>query len=161
MPSPRKVSPSPSRSACTSFLNERSIAGPWRDSWGPNYISKSALHMRGQPKRNYREGDQDHQPDQVRDDKGNNALEDRREADVLNHAFYDEYVHADRRMDQPEFHRHHDDDAEPDRIEAEMGDDWEDNRHGQDDHRHRIHQAAERQVHQHDQRQPAVGAQAQ
>ena len=32
-------------------------------SWGPNYYSRSALHMRGQPKRDYREGDQDHQPD--------------------------------------------------------------------------------------------------
>src|SRR5215470_11042444 len=31
MPSPWKVSPSPSLSACTSFLNDRSIAGSWRN----------------------------------------------------------------------------------------------------------------------------------
>ena len=78
----------------------------------------------------------------------------------LHHAFDDKHVHPDRRMDQPEFHRHHDDDAEPDRIEAEVGDDREDDRHRQDDHRHRVHQAAEHQVHQHDQRQHAVAAEA-
>src|SRR5690242_14345852 len=41
MPSPRKISPSPSLSALTSFLNERSM-GHSRVrpiSWGPNYIA--------------------------------------------------------------------------------------------------------------------------
>jgi hypothetical protein len=32
-----------------------------------------------------------------------------------------------------------------------------DDRHGQDDHRHRVHQAAEHQIHHHDQREHAVG----
>src|ERR1017187_8564386 len=112
--------------------------------------------MRGQPERDDREGDQDHQPDQVGDDKGDNALEDRRETDVLDHAFYHEHVHSDRRMDQAEFHRHHDDDAEPDRVEAQMRDDREDDRDGEDDHGHGVHQAAEHQIHQHDQRHYAV-----
>ena len=39
MPSPWKVSPSPSLSACTSFLNERSIAGSWTE---PGYIYTGA-----------------------------------------------------------------------------------------------------------------------
>src|ERR1700681_3983240 len=98
MPSPWKVSPSPSRSACTSFLNERSINGLPANGLGPNYIITSYLHMRGQPERDDREGDQDHQPDQVGDDEGDNTLENGRETDVLHHAFYHEYVHADRRM---------------------------------------------------------------
>src|SRR5215471_12667250 len=41
MPSPRKVSPSPSVSACTSFLKERSIASTWRDG-GYIYIGAGA-----------------------------------------------------------------------------------------------------------------------
>src|ERR1700693_2935422 len=158
MPSPRKVSPSPSLSACTSFLNERSIVRYRLNGWDPNYIAWIGLHMRGQPERDHREGDQDHQPDQVGDDKGNNALEDSRETDVLDHAFYYEHVHPDRRMDQAEFHRHHDDDAEPDRVEAQMHDDREDDRDGEDDHGHGVHQTAEHQIHQHDQRQHAVAS---
>src|SRR5665647_1173521 len=117
--------------------------------------------MRGQPQGNDWEGDQDHQPDQVGDDEGDYALENRGETHVLDYAFDDKDVHADRRVDQPEFHRHYDDDAEPDRVKAEMDDDREDDRHGQDDHGHGVHQTAEHQVHQHDQRQHAVGAQAQ
>src|ERR1017187_2884542 len=117
MPSPWKVSPSPSRSACTSFLNERSMFFN-RDSWGPNYISKLGLHMRGQPERQDREGDQDHQPDQVGGDKRNNPFENRGESPFFHHALDHKYIHADRRMDQPEFHSHHDDDAEPNGIEA-------------------------------------------
>jgi hypothetical protein len=53
---------------------------------------------------------------------GSTPLKDRRETHVLDHALDHEHVHADRRMDQPEFDRHHDDDAEPDRIEAERRD---------------------------------------
>src|SRR5262249_21733695 len=45
-------------------------------------------HARGKPQRDDRERDQDHQPDQVRRDEGQNASEDRREIDVLDHAFY-------------------------------------------------------------------------
>src|SRR5665647_3722075 len=122
---------------------------PWADSRGPNYYSKPRLDMRGQPERQDREGDQDHQPDQVGDDERDHALEDRGETHVLHHALDDKHVHADRRMDQPEFHRHHDDDAEPDRVEAEMDNDREDDRHGQDDHGHRVHETAENQIHQH------------
>src|SRR6185369_16955535 len=80
------------------------------------------------------------------------------ERHVLHHALDHEHIHADRRMDQAELDRHHDDDAEPNRIEAEMDNDREDDRHGEDDHGHRIHQAAQHQIHHHDQREDAVGA---
>src|SRR5665213_2173822 len=106
--------------------------------------------MRGQPQRYDREGDQDHQPDQVGEDEGDYALENRGETHVLHHALDDKDVHADRRMDEAEFDAHDDDDAKPDRIEAEMGHHRENDGHGKHDHRHRIHQAAERHVHQHD-----------
>jgi hypothetical protein len=36
----------------------------------------------------------------------------------------------------------------------------EDDRHGQDDHGERIHQAAEYEIHQHDEREHAIGADA-
>src|ERR1700687_1043702 len=98
MPSPWKVSPSPSLSACTSFLNERSIDGLPADGWGPNYITTRRLHMRGQPERDDREGDQDHQPDQVGDDERDYAFENRGESDVLHHAFDHENDHSDRGM---------------------------------------------------------------
>jgi hypothetical protein len=72
--------------------------------------------MRRQPERENRKRDQDHQPDQIGDDKRQHAAEDRRETDLLHHAFDHEHVHADRRMDQPKLNGHDDDDAEPDRI---------------------------------------------
>ena len=92
---------------------------------------------------------------------GMHAREDRRETDVLHHALDHEHVHPDRRMNEPEFDRHDDDDAEPDRIEAELRDHREDDRHGQDDHGQRVHQAAEHDIHHHDQRQHAVAAEPQ
>src|SRR4051812_47960622 len=116
--------------------------------------------MRGQPERDNRQGDEDHQPDQVGHDEGNHAPENGGETHVFNDAFDDEHIHADRRMDQAELDRHDDDDAEPDRVEAELGDHGKDDRHRQDDHGHGVHQAAEHQIHQHDQRQHAVGAEA-
>src|SRR5262245_26640242 len=158
MPSPRKVSPSPSLSACTSFLNDRSIVRPSADSWDPNYIARISLHLRGQPQRQDRKGDEDNQPDKIGQDERNDAPEYRRKGDVLDDAFYHEHVHPDRRMDQTELDGHHDDNAEPDRVEAQMRDDRKDDRDGQDDHGHRVHQAAEHQVHHHDQRQDAVAA---
>src|SRR6185436_18576356 len=94
----------------------------------------------------------------IGDDERNHAAKDGGERHVLDHAFYDKDVHADRRMDQAEFDRHHDDDAEPDRIKTEMRHHREDDRHGQDDHGHGVHQAAEHEIHDHDQRQHAVGA---
>src|SRR3974390_1113436 len=119
MPSPRKTSPSPRFSARSSFLNERSIGGPI--SLRPNYI-RSTLHMRGQPKRDDRETDQDQEPNQVGDDERQHAFENSGEAHVLHDALDDEHDHPDGRVDEPEFHRHHDDDPEPDRGEPEMGD---------------------------------------
>src|SRR5262249_46524897 len=116
--------------------------------------------MRGQPQSEDREGDQDHQPNQVGNDEGDHALEDGGKTHVFYHAFDDKDVHAHRRMDQPEFDGHDDDDAEPDRVEAEMGNDRKDDGHGQDDHGHGVHQAAKDEVHQHDQRQDAVAAEA-
>src|SRR6202166_3074263 len=83
-------------------------------------------HALRQPGREQRKGDQDQQPDEVGRHERNNALEDGGKGHVVDHAFYHKYVHADRRVDQAQFHRHHDDDPEPDRVEAEMGD------HGKD-----------------------------
>src|SRR3954470_11802779 len=97
-------------------------------------------HARRQPGREQRECDQNYQADEVGRHKGDHAAEDGGERYVLHHALDDKDVHADRWMDQAEFDGHHDDDAEPDRVEAEMHDDGEDDRHGQDDHCHRIHQ---------------------
>src|SRR4051812_8546539 len=107
MPSPRNTSPAPSRRACTSFLNDRSMA----------YYRPSGLHMRGQPGGQDREADEDHEPDQVGDDERNNTAENGRESDVLHHALDDEDDHADRRVNEAKLDRHDDDDAEPDRIE--------------------------------------------
>src|SRR5690349_8320908 len=112
--------------------------------------------MPGQPDGDDREDDQDDQPQDVRGDEGQHALEDRRERDVLDHALDHEHVHPDRWMDQAKLDGHDDDDAEPDRVEAEMGHHGEDDRHGQDDHGHGVHQAAQQQVHQHDENQHAV-----
>src|SRR4249920_3598297 len=122
MPSPWKVSPSPSLSACTSFLNERSILRPWPDSWDPNYIARLPLHAGGQPQSKDRECDQNHQANQVGNDKRNHALEDGRETHVFHHAFYHEHVHSDRRVDEAELDGHDDDHAEPNRIKAEVRD---------------------------------------
>src|SRR6476469_4769580 len=114
--------------------------------------------MRGQPQGDDREDYEDRQSNQIGDDKRQHAFEDRGEIDVLNDAFYHKNDHADRRMDEAKFHSHHDDDAEPDRVEAEVCDDREDDGHRQDHHRERVHQAAEHQVHHHDQREHAVAA---
>src|SRR5438270_11588981 len=114
------------------------------------------LHLARQPERDHREYDQDDQPDYIGHDKGQHAFEDRRKAHVFDDAFYDEDVHADRRVNESEFDCHDDDDAEPDRIEAEFGDHGKDDRHRQDDHGHRVHQASENDVHDHDQREHAV-----
>src|SRR6185437_13808275 len=119
-----------------------------------------ASQMAGQPESYDGEDDEDDQTQDVGHDERQYALENRRKRDVVHHALDDEHVHADRRMDQAELDRHDDDDAEPHRIEAELGDDREDDRHRQDDHRHDVHQAAQHQVHQHDQGQHAVGADA-
>src|ERR1700728_2489439 len=116
--------------------------------------------MRRQIERDDREGNKDNQPAEVGDDEGNDAIKDCREVDVANYALDDEHDHAHRGMDQPKLHRHDNDDAEPDRVEAKLLDDRKDDRHGQDDHGERIHQAAEHDVHDHDQRQYAVAADA-
>src|SRR5690606_16464380 len=119
-----------------------------------------ALHMGGQPQSDDRENNQQDQPQDVGQDEGHHPVENGRYLYVLNHALDDENIHPDRRMDQPEFHGHHDDDAEPDRIETKLLDDREDDRHRQDDHRQRVHQAAEHEIHEQDQRQNAVTADA-
>src|SRR5262245_49169874 len=91
-------------------------------------------HARRQPGGEQRKGDQDHEAQEVREHEGDDAAEDGGEGDVLYHALDDKDVHADGRMNQAELDRHHDDDPEPDRVEAEMHDDGEDDRHRQDDH---------------------------
>ena len=72
--------------------------------------------MRGQIERDNRKRDQDHEADQVGDNKWQNANKNSRKCHVLDYAFYDKNVHSNRRMDEAELDRHHDDDAEPDRI---------------------------------------------
>src|SRR5882672_12478760 len=119
------------------------------------------LHARWEPKRDDREGDEDHQPDEVGDDERQHAGEDGGEVDLRDHALDDEYHHPDRRMDEPELDRHHDDDAEPDRIEAELLDDGKDDWHREDDHGERIHQASQYEIHEHDERQHAVTSETQ
>src|SRR6185312_6970505 len=135
---------------------------PWHSAeWLGSQLSYHIpLHMRGQPEGDDGKGDQDDEPDDIGDDERHHALENRDKTHVLDHALDDENIHADRRMDEPELHRHDDDDAEPDRVEAEMRDDRENNGHGENDHRHRVHQAAEHQIHEHDQRKDAVTADA-
>src|SRR4029079_11063278 len=117
-------------------------------------------HLRRQPQGDDGKGDQDDQPQNIRDDERQHAIKNGRDLHVLDHAFYDEDVHADGRVDQPELHRHDDDDAEPDRVEAQLLDDRKDDGDGEDDHGQRIHQAAEHQIHDHDHRQDAVAADA-
>ena len=79
----------------------------------------------------------------------------------MHHALDDEHIHAHRRVNQAQLDGHDDDDAEPNRIKAELHDDGEDDGHGQDDHGHGIHQATQDQVHHHDQCQDAIAAQTQ
>ena len=58
----------------------------------------------------------------------------------------DEDVEPDRRRDQADLGDDDDDDAEPDRVEAERLDQRQDDRHGQDQDRDLVHQAAEDDV---------------
>src|SRR4051812_29684028 len=51
-------------------------------------------HSPGQPERDDRERDEDHETDDVRGHEGQHALEDGGEAHVLHHALDDEHVHA-------------------------------------------------------------------
>jgi hypothetical protein len=48
----------------------------------------------------------------------------------------------------------------PNQIEAQRGHHRKDDRDGQDDHRHRIHQTAQYQIHKHNEDQHAVAAEA-
>src|ERR1700761_5152861 len=81
----------------------------------------SLHHVRWQPERQRWKRNQDDQTNQVGEDERQPASENRREADGLYHPLDHEHVHADRRMNEPKFDRHDDDDAEPDRIEAQLG----------------------------------------
>src|SRR6201982_1162640 len=117
-------------------------------------------HLLRQPGSQQRKYDQNDQSNEVGYDKRDHALEDGGEGYVLHHALDDKDVHTDRRMNEAEFHRHDNNDAEPDRVKSQLRDDRKDHRHGEDDHRHRIHQAAEHQIHHHDQGEHAVAAEA-
>src|ERR1035441_4356147 len=77
-----------------------------------------SAHALRQPERDDRKGDEDDEAHDVGRHERQDALEDRREADVLDDALDDEDVHAHGRVDEAELDRHDDDDAEPDRIEA-------------------------------------------
>src|SRR6185503_7080897 len=94
----------------------------------------SASHFRRQVERDDRKGNQNDEAKDIGDDERQYAVEDGRNLHILDHAFYHEDVHADRRMDEAEFDRHHDDDAEPDRIESKLFDHGKDDRDGEDDH---------------------------
>src|SRR5215831_17789217 len=89
--------------------------------------SAATSHARREPQRDGRKGDQNHQPNEIGRDERQHADEDGGEVYILDHAFYHEDNHSDRRMDEPQLHGHHDDDAEPDRVETEFLD------HGKDD----------------------------
>src|SRR5262249_24097277 len=117
-------------------------------------MSKS--HFRGQLERDDGKRNQDDQAQDIGDDERQHAVEDGRNLHVLHHAFYHEDVHADRRVNEAELDRHHDDHPEPDRVESELFDDGKDDRDGDDDHGERVHEASQHQVHDHDQREHAV-----
>src|SRR5258707_9540539 len=71
-------------------------------------------HALRQPGRQQRKCDQNDQPNEVGRHERKHAPENSGKRHVLDHAFDDEDIHSDRRMDQSELHRHHDDHAEPD-----------------------------------------------
>src|SRR5450755_2106036 len=91
----------------------------------------TSAHVLRQPERDDRKGDEDDQADDVGAHERQHAFEDGGEAHVLDDALDDEYVHSDRRVDEAELDRNDDDDAEPDRIEAERGNDRKDDGHGE------------------------------
>src|SRR5919107_6178657 len=64
------------------------------------------LHQARQPGCENRECDQDGKPDQIRNDEGDNTIENGRDVYVLHDALDDEDIHSDRWMDQSEFDRH-------------------------------------------------------
>ena len=64
-------------------------------------------------------------------------------------------------MNKSKLDRHHDDHAEPDRIEPELLDDRKDNGDREDHHGKRIHQATQHDVHEHDQCQHPIAAEPQ
>src|SRR5271170_3291019 len=134
----------------------RSAATPRVSNHEATFDTLVRHHALRQPGREQRERDQDDETHQIGRDERDHALEDGGKRNIFHHALDDEDVHADRRMNQPQFHRHHDDDAEPDRIKSQMRHHRKDDRHGQDDHGHGVHQAAEHQIHHHDHGQYAV-----
>src|SRR5512135_2387540 len=133
------------------FAADTGMYGPHRRQAAAVDGPRGSAHTPRQVDGNDREADQDGEAQQIGDDERYDTLEDRCEAHILHDALDHEYVHADRRVDQPQLDGHDDDHAEPDRIEAERRDHREDDRHGQDDHGHGVHETSERDVHQHDQ----------
>src|SRR5665647_2473432 len=75
-------------------------------------LKRPSAHPARQIEGDDRKADQDREADEVGNHERNYAQEYGRETHVLHHALDDKDVHADRRMDQPEFDRHDDDDAE-------------------------------------------------
>ena len=78
----------------------------------------------------------------------------------MHHAFDDKYIHPNWGVNQPQLHRHHDDDAKPNRVKAQLHNHGEDDGNGEDDHGHGVHQAAQNQIHHHDEGQHLVATQA-
>src|SRR5690606_6573434 len=107
------------------------------------------------------EGDEYDEPDDVRQHERYHPAKDRHEAQIARDRVDDEYVHSHRRRDQPQFDRHHDDDTEPDRVEAKLHDDRIDDWHQQDDHRHRIEDAAHHQKQSEDDGQRSIWSEVQ
>src|SRR4029077_18781951 len=149
------------------FLMASSAATPARlEPWSNDHRSVSlkdrsaSHHLLRQPGSQQRKYDQNDQSNDVGYDKRDHALEDGGEGYVLHHALDDKDVHADRWMNEAEFYRHDNNDPEPDRVKSQLRDHRKDDRHGEDDHRHRIHQAAEHEIHHHDQGEHAVAAEA-
>src|SRR3954466_316472 len=57
----------------------------WRETWCSCCACSLSLHLVRQIQRQYRERDEDRQPDDVGDDERNHAVEDRGEVDILHH----------------------------------------------------------------------------
>src|ERR1043165_1910940 len=100
------------RSSARPSFETRPMGAPQDEGW--------CSHPRRQEQRDDREYDQNYEPQDVSEDERHHAIEDGGDPGIIDHALDDEDVHADRRVDQAELDRHHDDDAEPDRVEAEL-----------------------------------------
>src|SRR5205085_11627379 len=85
-------------------------------------------HHAWQPQRKPRKRHQNGQAQDVGPHERQHPAEDGRRAELGDERSQDEHVHADGGADEADLDHAHDDDAEPDRIEAQVHDDREEDR---------------------------------